>query len=79
MLHHYRSFMAGYLTVSGNQRLFKQNNFKSFNIITMLYECTKIFNNILYNMSIMYTPNDNLKKRAKSIIRINYKIYIMLN
>lgn len=78
MLHHYRSFMAGYLTVCGNQRLFKQNYFKSLNIIKMLYEYIKMFN-ILYNMSIMYTPNDNLKKRAKSIILINYKIYIMLN
>jgi len=78
MLHHYRSFMAGYLTVSGNQRLFKQYNFKSFNIIKMLYEYIKMFNK-LYNMSIMYTLNDNLKKRAKSIILINYKIYIMLN
>lgn len=78
MLHHYRSFMAGYLTVSGNQRLFKQYNFKSFNIIKMLYEYIKMFNK-LYNMSIMYTLNDNSKKRAKSIILINYKIYIMLN
>lgn len=78
MLHHYKSFMTGYLTVSGNQRLFKQNNFKSFNIITMLYEYINIFN-MLYNKSIMYTSNENLKKRAKSIISINYKIYIMLN